>query len=79
MVRRHRRRKSLTDTERARFVQEASEMHRKLNAYTIALTPLCDEYKAVMRLSDALVDAIRDVTDDEPEWCKVQPSWYPGQ
>ena len=77
MVRRRRRRKSLTVMERERFVRDVTEMYRKLHAYTLALTPLCDEYKAVMKLSDALIEAIRDVTGDDPEWCKVQPSWYP--
>ena len=78
MVRRHKRRKSLTETERARFVQEATEAHRRLHAYMNVLSPLCEDYRAVMRLSDALIEAIREVTGDEPEWCKVQPSWYPG-
>ena len=45
----------------------------------IALTPLGDDYKAVLRLSDAIQQAIRDVTGDEPEWCKVKPGAYPGQ
>ena len=78
MVRRHRRRKSLTAFERERFAQEATEAHRRLNSYLTALTPLCDDYKAVLRLSNAIQDAIRDITGDEPEWCKVQRGYYPG-
>lgn len=79
MVRRHRRRKSLNNFERERFAQEATKMHRRLNTYLTALTPLWDDYKAILRLSEALQQAIRDATGDEPEWCKVQPSWYPGE
>lgn len=78
MVRRHKRRKFLTDIERERFVQEATELHHKLNANLMALTPLSGDYRAILKLSEALRNAIRDVTGDEPEWCKVQCSWFPG-
>jgi hypothetical protein len=33
-----------------------------MRARTLALTPLCDEYRAVMKLSGALMDAIGDAT-----------------
>jgi hypothetical protein len=34
--------------------------------------------KAVLRLSDAIQQAIRDITGEEPEWCTVKPGHYPG-
>lgn len=79
MVRRHSRRKSMTDTERLQFVHNATEAHHRLAPYLIALSPLSDDYKAVQRLSEALRASIRDVTGDDPEWCKVKPGAYPGR
>ena len=43
-----------------------------------SLTPLSDDYRAVMRLSDALMSAIRDITGEEPNLSKVSKTWYPG-
>lgn len=73
MVRRHARRKSMTDIERDRFVREATEAHERLRAYTLALSPIHDDYKAVLRLSDAISHSIRDVTGDDPPWMKTPP------
>ena len=78
MVRRHRRRKALFDIERERFARETSEMHSKLLAYTFVLSPLSDQYKAVNRLHDALLHAIREVTGEEPEWMRTPKSDYVG-
>ena len=73
MVRRHTRHKSMTDTERERFVREATEAHDRLLAYSIALSPIHDDYKAVLQLSNAISQAIRDVTGDDPPWMKTPP------
>lgn len=73
MVRRHTRHKSMTDSERERFVREATEAHERLRAYTLALSPIHDDYKAVLRLSNAISQAIRDVTGDDPPWMKTPP------
>ena len=78
MVRRHKRRKSLTDFERERFAREAAEMHSRLIPHMIALSPLSDDYKAVARLSSAIQDAIREITGEDPEWCRVGPCRMPG-
>ena len=77
MVRRHTRRRSMTDTERARFVRETTEIHQELGAYLFALDPLRDDYKAVLALRIALQQAISAITGDEPEWCKVKPGGHP--
>lgn len=71
MVRRHTRHKFMTDTERERFVREATEAHERLRAYTFALSPIHDDYKAVLRLSLAISRAIRDVSGDDPPWMKT--------
>jgi len=73
------RRKPLTESDRVQFVQAATEAHHRLAPYLIALSPLSDDYKAVLRLSEALRAAIRDVTGDDPDWCKVKPGAYPGR
>ena len=78
MVRRHRRRNSLTDAERERFAREGGEAHARLLPYLIALSPGCDEYRAIQALSAALQTAIREVTGEEPVWCKVGPRRMPG-
>jgi len=78
MVSRHRRRKALADIERERFAQEAAQAHARLMPYMIALSPLCDDYKAMTALSEAIQTAIRDITGAEPAWCGVQRSWYPS-
>lgn len=73
------RRKSLTEYDRVQFVQNATDAHHRLAPYLIALSPLSDDYKAVQRLSEAIRTAIRDVTGDDPEWCKVKQGAYPGR
>lgn len=73
MVRRHTRRKSMTDIERERFAREATEAHERLIPYMISLSPLHDDYKAVLRLSDTISQAIRDVTGEDPPWMKTPP------
>ncbi|WP_425416112.1 hypothetical protein [Oricola indica] len=73
------RRKSLIEADRLQFVQDATDAHHRLAPHLIALSPLSDDYKAVLRLSKALRAAIRDVTGDDPEWCKVKPGAYPGR
>jgi HD superfamily phosphohydrolase YqeK len=78
MVRRHTRRKFMTDTEKTAFASDCVEMHRKLMPLMHALTPLSDDYRAVVRLSDALMSAIRDITGEEPNLSKVSKTWYPG-
>ena len=77
MVRRQKRRKALSEIELSKFVQDATQAHNRLRPYLLALSPLCDDYKAVSRLSDAIERAIREVTGDDPEWCKVKPGHYP--
>lgn len=77
MVRRHARRRSMTETERARFVREATAIHHELDAYLLALDPLREDYKAVLALRIALQRAITTLTGDEPEWCKVKPGAHP--
>lgn len=77
MIQRHKRRKALTDFERERFAGEAGEMHRKLMSFTLALSPLSDDYKAISRFHDALLQAIRDVTGEEPEWTRTPRSAFP--
>lgn len=79
MVRRHSRRKSMTDIERERFVQEATQAYDRLKPYLIALSPLHDDYKAILRLDEAIQQAIRDVTGDEPGWCKLKPGAHLAQ
>ena len=78
MVQRHRRRKALSDLERERFAREATEAHRRLLPYTTALSPLCDDYRAVAQLERAIIEAIRAVTGEDPEWMKAGPGHYPG-
>ena len=63
----------MTDTERERFVREATEAHERLRGYTLTLSPIHDDYKAVLRLSNAISQAIRDVTGDDPSWMKIPP------
>jgi len=75
MVRRHRRRKALYGIERERFAREAGEMHNRLMAYTLALSPLSDDYRAIQRFHDALMQAIRDVTGEAPEWTRTPPGF----
>lgn len=75
MVRRHTRRKALYDIERERFARETSEMHSKLLAYTFVLSPLSDQYRAISKLNSALMQAIRDVTGEEPEWMRTPPGF----
>jgi hypothetical protein len=77
MIQRHKRRKSLTDTEIERFASECAEAHRRLIPYMMALSPLNDDYKAVMRLSEALKTAVREVTGDVPDWCQIGPGRMP--
>ena len=78
MVSRHKRRKYLLDSEKAAFASDCAQMHRKLLPLMHALTPLSDDYRAVVRLSDALMSAIRDITGEEPNLSKVSKTWYPG-
>jgi len=77
MVRRHKRRHSMNDTERMRFVREATEIHRGLGAYLFALDPRSEDYKAVLAVRVALQQAIHAVTGEEAEWCRVKPGAYP--
>ncbi|WP_425416460.1 hypothetical protein [Oricola indica] len=77
MVRRHTRRRSMTETERARFVGDITKFHHGLAGYLHALEPRGSDYRAVQTLTAALRQAILDVTGDDPDWCKVQPGAYP--
>lgn len=77
MVRRHKRRRLMTEAERTRFVEDATKYHHGLGAYLFMLDPRSEDYKSVLAMRIALQDAIRAVTGDEPDWCKVKPGAYP--
>ena len=74
-MRRHRRRKVLYDNERNRLVADMVEMLPAI----CALKPHCDQHRAVLGVSNALVEAIEELSGKRVPRVNSSPGGLPRQ
>ncbi|TCD14110.1 hypothetical protein [Oricola cellulosilytica] len=67
-ARRHTRRKELHSLHVKRFVKLCVRCHGEMMPISTELHPTSPQAKAIDRLSDAIKNAIREVSGEEPPW-----------
>lgn len=70
---RHRRRNAFLDFEVKELERITARLHRDLTPLLIALSPTCPQYRAILRLHEAMLDTVKEVTGQEAEWCRIGP------
>lgn len=71
----HRRRKSLSETERAEIVDAATALHRALMGCSASINATSADYHAMAQLNGAIVETVRAVTGEDPPWMRLRTGW----
>ena len=73
---RHKRQPKLSKVRTEQFLEAATQFHLSLMECHFALRTNSDQYRSLSELHEALLGAIRDVTGDDPPWCKCGPGLH---
>lgn len=71
MTKRHKRKPTLTSAQIDVLFARMTDVHKDLIPLLCELKPQSEHYNAIVDLNDALANAIRKVSGDEPIW--MQP------
>ncbi len=70
---RRRTQKIMSEADRVRFLDTATEFHRLLVEQQIKLHTGCDDFRALRDLHCKLVETICKVTGEDPPWMQIGP------
>ncbi|MCJ7996708.1 hypothetical protein J5N58_07045 [Rhizobium cremeum] len=65
----------MTEMERAAVVESATVLHRVLMEHSDRVDTAAADYRAMVQLNSAIVEAIRALTGDDPAWMRLYTGW----